>query len=709
MKPLVSIIVPTYNTVKYLRECIDSILGQTYENIEVICIDDGSTDGSPAILAEYAAEDARVQVLSQKNLYAGAARNAGLEVAKGEYLLFLDSDDFFEATMVEKMVASAEEHSSDVVICHSNHYDDKTGEMSSIDYCLGHLDGRSEFSGADMAPWLFQFCVGWPWDKLFRTSFIQQHALRFQEQRTTNDAFFVFIALSLAGRITIVEDALAFHRINNKASISNTREKSWHCAPDATTLICERLHQDGTWDLYEQSFVNWQVHFLLWNFNTLVGDAQNAMGAYIRDEAYPQVAKYLDREGFLRDANERAQFVQVAAFQNWHGLEDIAALAARPGAPKVSVLVPICGAERYIEQALESLAAQTLDDLEFICVVDGSCDRSIMTAKAYELRDSRFVVINKANGGYGHAMNVAFDSARGTYIGILEPDDYVLPNMFESLVNAADKHNAQVVRSDFYCFTGEGDSLVRWVDYVGTWNPERRDNYHRVLCPRDEQEVFLYPMNTWCGLYRRDFLRTNDIRHNETPGAAFQDNGLWFKSYTLAERVVLIDEPCYMYRCDNPGSSVTVRDKALATIVEYRLIRDYLVERGLVFKKVSSVFWFKYMQNVNFSLGRIDASLFRDVLDAAHADLNAAYKAGEIDYTLIPELEAEDIADMIEDPYVYAVGYLKEIANRLIEQNKSKDSELAALRQEREHLLELLHSNKVSRGLIKIAKAVLRR
>ena len=93
--PKVSVIIPVYNVEEYLRECLDSIVKQTLREIEIICVDDGSTDNSLEILKEYAKKDNRITVITQKNLHAGVARNAGLAVAKGEYLSFLDSDDFF--------------------------------------------------------------------------------------------------------------------------------------------------------------------------------------------------------------------------------------------------------------------------------------------------------------------------------------------------------------------------------------------------------------------------------------------------------------------------------------------------------------------------------------------------------------------------------------------------------------------------------------
>lgn len=113
---LISIIVPVYNVEKYLRKCLDSIINQTYSNLEIICVNDGATDSSRSILEEYAAEDKRIKIIDKKNGGLSDARNAGLSCAGGEYLMFVDSDDWLEITACEKSIRIAEEQQVDVVM-----------------------------------------------------------------------------------------------------------------------------------------------------------------------------------------------------------------------------------------------------------------------------------------------------------------------------------------------------------------------------------------------------------------------------------------------------------------------------------------------------------------------------------------------------------------------------------------------------------------
>ena len=120
--PLVSVIIPCYNAEKYLKQCLDSVINQTLRDIEIICVDDESSDGTLDILTEYQKKDSRLKVITQKNAGAGDARNTGLRLAKGTYLSFLDSDDFFELNMLQEAYNLAELNQADFVVFNSDQY-----------------------------------------------------------------------------------------------------------------------------------------------------------------------------------------------------------------------------------------------------------------------------------------------------------------------------------------------------------------------------------------------------------------------------------------------------------------------------------------------------------------------------------------------------------------------------------------------------------
>ena len=162
---VVSVIVPVYNAGAFLRRTLDCICGQTLRDIEIILVDDGSTDDSRSILQEYAARDPRITLLQQEHEYAGAARNKGMAIARGKYLSFLDADDIFEPTMLEKMVKRAEEVAADVVVCRCDIFHTE-GEYTPLtwqihDRYLTKLN-RKKFSLKNEYPQAaFQTFIGW--------------------------------------------------------------------------------------------------------------------------------------------------------------------------------------------------------------------------------------------------------------------------------------------------------------------------------------------------------------------------------------------------------------------------------------------------------------------------------------------------------------------------------------------------------------------
>jgi len=287
-KSNVSVIIPVYNAQSYLRQSLTSVLAQTFGDFEVICVDDGSTDHSLDLLREFEAADERVKVLGQHNAGAGVARNRALKTATGEYLAFLDADDFFEPTMLEEMVAAAEAKETDVIICRASSYDDITHECALMDNSVKGLEEGVTYASDDLQDVMFQYCIGWPWDKLFRRAFIVEHGLEFQALKSTNDAYFVFIALILAKRVALINRPLVNHRVGNANSIENRRGATWENAFLAADAIEQRLRDERLFEQYEAPFLRWLFTFGLWNFETLHGDSKNGLLNKIQEAVLPR-------------------------------------------------------------------------------------------------------------------------------------------------------------------------------------------------------------------------------------------------------------------------------------------------------------------------------------------------------------------------------------------------------------------------------------
>ena len=270
-KTKVSVIIPVYNLEKYLPKCLDSLLNQTLKDIEIICVDDGSSDNSYNILSEYKRKDYRVSVISQKNAGAGAARNVGAKLATGKYISFLDGDDFFELDKLESEYRKAEETKSEIVVSLANKYYEDKKEYIKADWITKRkfIPPYEPFNYRQLTHSVFYTFTGWAWDKLFLRSFILENNLQFQEQRTSNDLFFTYSALIIAKRISLAPVILSHQRENIKSSLSKTREKSWYCFYDALIALKDKIVQLGLFEELERDFVNYALNFTKWNVCTL--------------------------------------------------------------------------------------------------------------------------------------------------------------------------------------------------------------------------------------------------------------------------------------------------------------------------------------------------------------------------------------------------------------------------------------------------------
>ena len=217
--PLVSIVLPVYNVADYLCQSLDSVVNQTYEHLEIICVNDGSSDQSEEILEQYQRKDERIQVIHQSNQGVSAARNNGLDHATGKYIIFWDSDDFFELNAIQLMVEKAEKESADVCACDAQHFHSDTGELTSHRYIVPPLPESNVFSWQDCPEHIFLIASSVPWNKLVRLSLLQEHNIRFPDIPYLEDNEYMFLVMCCAKRITLVRKKLIYYRLGRPNSL----------------------------------------------------------------------------------------------------------------------------------------------------------------------------------------------------------------------------------------------------------------------------------------------------------------------------------------------------------------------------------------------------------------------------------------------------------------------------------------------------------
>lgn len=241
--------------------------------------------------------------------------------------------------------------------------------------------------------------------------------------------------------------------------------------------------------------------------------------------------------------------------------------------PKVSIIMPSLNVAPYIWQCMDSVVNQTLREIEIICVDAGSTDGTAEILESYAERDDRITLIHSPVKSYGHQMNLGIERAKGTYIGIIETDDFASPDMFETLHRAAENYAVEVVKSSYFRYSGvqgaSEDIVYPYMEfpYNRAFNPEK---YPRILMPEPA---------IWSGLYQRKLLLENEIDFLETPGAAYQDTSFILKVWFCATRVLILKEAFLHYRIDNGASSVNSTGNAFDICKEFQNAQNYLDQR----------------------------------------------------------------------------------------------------------------------------------
>lgn len=228
--------------------------------------------------------------------------------------------------------------------------------------------------------------------------------------------------------------------------------------------------------------------------------------------------------------------------------------------PAISVIVPIYNAEPYLVQCLDSIKNQTLEDIEILCVNDGSTDNSLEIMREFSTADNRFIVFDKANGGYGHALNYGLSHARGEYVAIVEPDDFIEEHMYEDLFafSVLGSERADIVKGSYFEYYDGRDGMEEQSLIPNISHFMRKEPY--LFSLNDDCEVFCHHPCIWSAIYRKSFLDAKGIKFVEPKGAGWADNPFLAETLTSADKIVWVPKAYYYYRQTNSGASSFLKD-----------------------------------------------------------------------------------------------------------------------------------------------------
>jgi glycosyltransferase involved in cell wall biosynthesis len=577
----VSILVPVYNVSKYLGQCMDSIVNQTLKNIEIICVNDGSTDESPEILRSYAAKDPRVKIIDKENTGYGNSMNIAMDNATGRYIGIIESDDFAEPDMFEKLYGEAIKHDLDVSRCNFYYYTTEDGKNVKSE--LGWLRHNEVYAPSD--DWGVFYQQPSVWANIYKTSFLRENNIRFLETpgASYQDTAFTFKVYSLAKRFKIIPDALHHYRVDNEESSVNALTKKVYCVCDEYNEIKRYMKEHGTYEQYKKLIVHLQYNAYKWNYGRLAEPYDRQFLEKWREEFTDEYNKgNIDRSRFSPEEYEDVMNI-IHKGKRLDSLEG----------PSVSIIIPVYNMTEFLRECMDSVIGQTFDDIEIICVNDGSTDDSLDILNEYASKDSRITIINKPNGGLSSARNAGLKAAKGKYINFVDSDDFIEPETIECAVDNIG--GADIV---FYGTNVFGEAML-----------DRRaadDEYYRIKFSgyvelndhiRNNTDV-----SAWNKLYRKEIIDRYNITFPE--GVLFEDYSFYWRYVFCCKNAFYIPDKKYNYR-RREGSIMSKTfegsSKAMDHLTALEIIFDFTSKNDMDEKYISNFnpmflncFWFAY-------------------------------------------------------------------------------------------------------------------
>lgn len=266
-----SIVVPVYNVENYLSECLESLINQTFDDFEVICINDGSTDNSLSVLNDFASKDERFVVISQKNQGQGIARNNALKIVNGQYILFVDPDDWIESNTLEKLYEKFRQTNADIIQFNYKKYNDVSGDSKVIDLkALLKKRFKFDISKNGFYSWknIKKGCLYYldlqVWNRAYRNEFIKKHGICFAPSKHGEDHLFTIKSLLFSDKIFFLDEILYNYRIRSGSSVNIVTSDNWMIF-DNIRLIESFLRENDFSPELEKEFEQYKIRVLGWH------------------------------------------------------------------------------------------------------------------------------------------------------------------------------------------------------------------------------------------------------------------------------------------------------------------------------------------------------------------------------------------------------------------------------------------------------------
>lgn len=617
-KPVVSVIIPVYNGETYLKECLDSVIRQSFSHWEMICINDGSTDGSLRILEDFARMDDRIRVLSQDNQGQSAARNAGMRCALGAYILFLDCDDRLMPDALERLTERAAEDQLDILYFDGETFfndgldtEEKFAGYRQVYHAKITISGT--LTGTEMFRTLYEsgsyrvsVCM-----QLFRRTFLQETGMTFYPGILYEDNLFTMKTMTQAKRTGYCHQTFYMRRIRPNSIVTQSKDyrhlRSYVIAytqiaayamdaklpaevmpgvraqlrslmahaVDVFSSLDPQQREKITRTYPESSLILETV--TVWEKAAQGGAAQPTRPTGIRKAITGKLQKliaHLKEDGIgstavlclkillektgidkLRRRLRAKKHTKKHFYRPSRQANGIAAAPYSPDAPFVSVILPVHNGHDYLGDTIASLQAQTMRNAEFLFVDDESSDDSLEILKRAAEQDRRIQVIPQQRSNAGAARNRGLDAAKGKYVIFLDSDDTFDPNLLTYTVDRAERYDAQVV-----IFNADILQLPEGTHLEPDWMNQTRVLPRKIFAGRDAAGHLYQMLNPWTKLYRREYILREGFRYQ----SQYSTNDAYFTIMALscAERIITLPARLVHYHTGRSGNIQSKKDRA---------------------------------------------------------------------------------------------------------------------------------------------------
>lgn len=510
--PKISVIVPIYNAEKYLKKCLNSIIHQNFNDLEILCINDGSTDNSFKIIQNFSKKDNRIKIFNTPNNGQGSARNLGLKHATGEYVSFIDADDWIIDDAYEKLYYKSHKYDLDMLFFQMINYINSSGklvesDLYNYDLLSNNFDIDIPFSSNDASEFLFNIAVC-PVSKLYKRKFLMENNILFPEGIIFEDNVFFYNAFLKANKISFINEHFYFRRRHSESITQNISEKSFDIVP-ATNELLMLFKKNNWYSEYKISLINHSFSMILeWFFKSKL---------ILYEDFYIKIkSEFLGLNEFKDDFNqylyEDNHEIYNLFLENNHYLDFITRYnlqlyncnsIKKEDKYKVTVIIPFFNNDKLIHRTLMSIIHQSFgfENIEVILVDDkSSLGFNVIDDYSKKYENIKVIHLKENTGSAGTPRNIGLIQASADYIMFLDHDDFFEVHAIEKLYSKILENNSDVVFGTYSVITDD-----KFHDIV--YENEKNGYFNDIL--ENERLIAFPPPSIWTKLFRKKFIIDN--------------------------------------------------------------------------------------------------------------------------------------------------------------------------------------------------------